>query len=73
MAEEIITLINKRGRIVRVEKKDIKQYLDLGMRVFPNPKQEYFPQYDAAFNESVSKIPLPQETIQEYKLEPIVL
>lgn len=72
MIEETISLINKRGRIIKVRKEDLKRSLALGLRIFPNPKENYYPNFDSEFNNKVSEIPLPSEKI-EGKLEVIVL
>lgn len=48
MKEEIIiSLINRRGRIVWTSPRDMQDLIaNKGMRLFPNPKRDYYPEYD---------------------------
>ena len=42
-----ISLINKRGRIIWAEKRDVEKLIEeQGMKPFPSPKEDYYPQYD---------------------------
>ena len=67
-----ISCINKRGRIIFIRKQDLKRSLEQGLRIFPNPKENYYYQYDEEFNKKATEIPLPSEKI-EGKLEVVVL
>lgn len=68
-----ITLINKRGRIIRIDKRELKECLDLGMKIFPNPKQEYYAQYDETFNSPETHPPIPGVEREKTELKVIEL
>lgn len=70
--EEMLTMINKRGRIIRVDKRNLKSALEEGLRIFPNPKEEYYPEYDEDFNKLAPDEPLPNEQSKD-TLEVIVI
>ena len=70
--EEIVMMINKRGRIIHVDKRNLKSALEEGLRIFPNPKEEYYPEYDSEFNKKAPEEPLPSEQSED-RLEVIVL
>ena len=59
--ENKISLINNRGRIVWVHSRDLKTHLAQGMRIFPNPKESYYPEYDTQFNAPGDQPPIPSE------------
>ncbi len=42
-----ITMINTRGRVVRVRRWEMPFCREQGMKVIVNPKQEYYPEHDA--------------------------
>lgn len=42
-----ITLINTRGRVVRVRRWEMPFCREQGMKVIVNPKQEYYPEFDS--------------------------
>lgn len=48
--DALVSLINKRGRIIWVESKEIPALIKLGLKEFPNPKQDYYPDYDQSFS-----------------------
>jgi hypothetical protein len=43
---EIITMLNVRGRVVRVRRWEIPLCREQGMKIIVNPKQEYYPEHD---------------------------
>lgn len=43
---EIITLINTRGRVVRVRRWEVPLCREQGMKIIVNPKQEYYQEWD---------------------------
>jgi hypothetical protein len=53
--DQIITLINTRGRVVRVRQWEVPLCREQGMKVINNPKQEYYYEYD---QENQRSIPL---------------
>ena len=73
MIEETISLINKRGRIIKVRKEDLKRSLALGLRIFPNPKEEYYPNLDSEFNKQANEETIPGVEINPETLKVIVL
>lgn len=52
---EIVTMINLRGRVVRVRKWEVQLCREQGMKMIINPKQEYYYEYD---QENQRAIPL---------------
>jgi hypothetical protein len=42
-----ITLINTRGRVVRVKRWEVPLCREQGMKIIVNPKQEYYPEFDS--------------------------
>lgn len=58
---EQVSMVNNRGRIVYVDSKDIKGAIEQGMRLFPDPKEEYYPEYDESYTRSQEQPPLPSE------------
>lgn len=62
---EKISMVNTRGRIVWVDSRNVKQAIEQGMRIFPHPKETYYPEYDEQFTKSEEQPPLPSENIEE--------
>jgi hypothetical protein len=50
---EIITMINTRGRVVRVRRWEVSFCKEQGMKVIINPKQEYYYEYDSENQRSI--------------------
>lgn len=60
-SQEIITMINTRGRVVRVRRWEVPLCREQGMKIIVNPKMEYYPEYD---QENQRAIPL-TDNLQE--------
>jgi hypothetical protein len=50
-----ITMINIRGRVVRVRRWEVPLCREQGMKIIQNPKREYYPEFD---QENQRAIPL---------------
>ena len=70
--EPKISCINQRGRIVLVRQQDLKRELARGLRIFPNPKEIYYPNFDSEYNKQAAEVLIPGEKL-EGKLEVVVL
>ena len=46
MAENQISMVNQRGRVVWVDEHKVPELRDQGWRIIVNPKEAYYPQYD---------------------------
>lgn len=46
MAENQVSMVNTRGRVVWIEESKIVDLRDQGWRMIVNPKELYYPQYD---------------------------
>ena len=68
-----VSMLNKRGRVIYVDKKDVEKNTQLGMRVFPNPKQDYYPQFDEEFIKKGDQPAMPNGSAPVKKLDPIIL
>lgn len=44
---EIVTMINTRGRVVRVKQWEVPLCREQGMKIIINPKKEYYPDLDS--------------------------
>lgn len=55
-----ITMINTRGRVVRVKRWEVAYCREQGMKMILNPKQEYYPEHD---NETQRFIPVTENMI----------
>lgn len=48
--EGLVSVINKRGRVIWLPQREVpKAIKDQGMRIFPNPKQTYYSEYDQSY------------------------
>lgn len=56
-----VTMLNTRGRVVRVRRWEVPLCKEQGMKMIVNPKQEYYPEYD---QENPRAIPI-TDNIQE--------
>jgi len=52
-ADDIITMINIRGRVVRVRRWEVPLCRQQGMKIIVNPKREYYPEYDQENQRSI--------------------
>ena len=50
---DIITMINKRGRVVRVRRWEVPLCKEQGMKIIVNPKQEYYYELDSENSRSI--------------------
>ena len=74
MNEEIkLSMINSRGRIVFIDKRQLKEAIEQGLRLFPNPKEKYYPELDSELNKQAKDIPIPGIENDPEKLVVIVL
>lgn len=65
---EIITMINVRGRVVRVRKWEVPLCREQGMKIIVNPKQEYYYEYDCENQRSIPINDNIAENIEESSL-----
>jgi hypothetical protein len=67
-----VSLINKRGRIVFASPQEsVKLINTQGMRLFPNPKRAYYPEYDETVSPNTAK--LDPEALEGDTLEVVIL
>ena len=50
---EMITMINTRGRVVRVRRWEVSLCREQGMKIIANPKQEYYYEFDQENQRSI--------------------
>lgn len=63
-----ITMINTRGRVVRVRRWEMAFCREQGMKVIVNPKQEYYYEYDQENQRSIPISDSIAENIEEGSL-----
>lgn len=44
--KDIVTMVNTRGRVMRVFRWEVDNLRKQGCKIIWNPKEEYYPQYD---------------------------
>lgn len=60
-----ITMINTRGRVVRIRRWEMPYCREQGMKVIVNPKQEYYYEYDQDNQRSIPVTDNIAENIEE--------
>lgn len=66
---ELITMINTRGRVVHVKRWEVPHLkTDQGMKIIVNPKQEYYYEYDQENQRSIPISDNIAENISESQL-----
>lgn len=51
--KDVITMVNTRGRVMRVYRWEMDNLKKQGCKIVWNPKEEYYPQYDLSLNNAV--------------------
>lgn len=65
-----VTMINTRGRVVRVRQWEVPMCREQGMKIIINPKREYYPEYDMENQRAIPLTDNLEDNIeQENKLE----
>ena len=64
-SNEIINMINTRGRVVRVRRWEVPLCREQGMKIIINPKQEYYYEYDSENQRSIPVTDNIAENIEE--------
>lgn len=59
---EMVTMLNTRGRVVHVKKWEVPLCRQQGMRIIVNPKQEYYYEHD---EENQRAIPVTENAVDD--------
>ena len=51
---DLITMVNKRGRVIYVKMWEIDLERGKGSKVIVNPKEDYYPAYDQELNQKIT-------------------
>ncbi len=65
---EIVTMLNIRGRVVRVRRWEVSLCKEQGMKIIVNPKREYYYEYDQENQRSIPVTDNIAENIEEGSL-----
>ena len=61
-----VSLVNPRGRVIWISAKEAPELVAKGFKHIPNPKQDYYPQYDNANPGRLTRV------IEESKIKDVI-